>query len=181
MLRQRGTGDDADADLPTDFVPSVLIDSGRAALVLPYIAQSALRAGTVLVAWNETRECAPAVTAALPLLRHAAQVVVVCFDGSGSSAETGADSGSDSGSDTGTARTALLETCLHQHGVVAHIQHRPTPTHDLGEHLLSLVADLPADLLVMGCYGHGRAREWVMGGITRTVLQAMTVPVLMAH
>ena len=169
MLGQRGTGDDADADLPTDFVPSVLIDSGRAALVLPYIAQSALRAGTVLVAWYETRECAPAVTAALPLLRHAAQVVVVvCFDGSGSSAETGADSGSDSGSDTGTARTALLETCLHQHGVVAHIQHRPTPTHDLGEHLLSLVADLPADLLVMG-------------GITRTVLQAMTVPALMAH
>ena len=164
MLRQRGTGDDADADLPTDFVPSVLIDSGRAALVLPYIAQSALRAGTVLVAWNETRECARAVTAALPLLRHAAQVVVVCFDGSGSSAETGADSGSD----TGTARTALLETCLRQHGVVAHIQHQPAPTHDLGEHLLSLVADLPADLLVMG-------------GITRTVLQAMTVPALMAH
>ena len=177
MLRQRGTGDDADADLPTDFVPSVLIDSGRAALVLPYIAQSALRAGTVLVAWYETRECAPAVTAALPLLRHAAQVVVVCFEGSGSSTETGADSGSD----TGTARTALLETCLHQHGVVAHIQHQPAATHDLGEHLLSQVADLPADLLVMGCYGHGRARESVMGGITRSVLEAMTVPVLMAH
>ena len=177
MLRQRGTGDDADADLPTDFVPSVLIDSGRAALVLPYIAQSALLAGTVLVAWYETRECAPAVTAALPLLRHAAQVVVVCFEGSGSSTETGADSGSD----TGTARTALLETCLHQHGVVAHIQHQPAATHDLGEHLLSQVADLPADLLVMGCYGHGRARESVMGGITRTVLQAMTVPALMAH
>ena len=53
--------------------------------------------------------------------------------------------------------------------------------HDLGELLLSLAADLQADLLVMGCYGHGRAREWLLGGVTRSVLQSMTLPVLMAH
>jgi nucleotide-binding universal stress UspA family protein len=51
----------------------------------------------------------------------------------------------------------------------------------VGEALLSLVADTSADLLVMGCYGHSRAREWVLGGVTRSVLQAMTVPVLMSH
>jgi len=43
------------------------------------------------------------------------------------------------------------------------------------------VADLGADLLVMGCYGHSRARELVLGGASRTVLGSMTVPVLMAH
>jgi nucleotide-binding universal stress UspA family protein len=47
--------------------------------------------------------------------------------------------------------------------------------------LLSEAADRGADLLVMGCYGHGRAREWVLGGATRTILQSMTLPVLMAH
>jgi nucleotide-binding universal stress UspA family protein len=51
----------------------------------------------------------------------------------------------------------------------------------LGELLLSRVCDLEADLLVMGCYGHSRAREWVLGGTSRTVLRSMTVPVLMAH
>jgi nucleotide-binding universal stress UspA family protein len=51
----------------------------------------------------------------------------------------------------------------------------------LGELLLSRVADLGADLLVMGCYGHSRAREWILGGASRTLLGAMTVPVLMAH
>jgi nucleotide-binding universal stress UspA family protein len=47
--------------------------------------------------------------------------------------------------------------------------------------VLSLAADVSADLLVMGCYGHGRAREWVLGGATRTILQSMTLPVLMIH
>ncbi|MFP3277684.1 MAG: universal stress protein, partial [Paraburkholderia sp.] len=51
----------------------------------------------------------------------------------------------------------------------------------IGETLLSEAADLGADLLVMGAYGHPRWRELVMGGATRTVLKSMTVPVLMSH
>ena len=47
--------------------------------------------------------------------------------------------------------------------------------------MLSRAFDLDADLLVMGCYGHTRARELVMGGMSRTVLASMTLPVLMAH
>ena len=50
-----------------------------------------------------------------------------------------------------------------------------------GELILSMAADLGADLVVMGCYGHSRAREWALGGATRTLLASMTVPVLMAH
>ena len=37
------------------------------------------------------------------------------------------------------------------------------------------------DLIVMGCYGQSRAREWALGGASRTVLQSMTTPVLMSH
>jgi nucleotide-binding universal stress UspA family protein len=51
----------------------------------------------------------------------------------------------------------------------------------VGELLLSRVFDLEADLLVMGCYGHNRAREWALGGASRTILKSMTLPVLMAH
>ena len=51
----------------------------------------------------------------------------------------------------------------------------------MGDTLLSLAADVDADLLVMGCYGHSRAREFVLGGASRTVLRTMTLPVLMAH
>ena len=51
----------------------------------------------------------------------------------------------------------------------------------IGETILSRAADLDADLLVMGCYGHSRWREWVLGGTTRAILKSMTLPVLMSH
>ena len=51
----------------------------------------------------------------------------------------------------------------------------------MGEQILSLAADLGSDMIVMGAYGHSRAREWVLGGVTRTLLGSMTVPLLMAH
>ena len=44
-----------------------------------------------------------------------------------------------------------------------------------------MAADVSANLMVMGCYGHSRARELVLGGVTRTILESMTVPVLMSH
>jgi nucleotide-binding universal stress UspA family protein len=50
-----------------------------------------------------------------------------------------------------------------------------------GDVLLSRAADLGADLLVIGAYGHSRARELLLGGVTRTILQSMTLPVLMSH
>ena len=75
-----------------------------------------------------------------------------------------------------------VERYLRLHGVQARLQHYgEEPNGDLGELLLSRAADLDADLLVMGCYGHSRARELVLGGVTRTVLRSMTLPVLMSH
>jgi nucleotide-binding universal stress UspA family protein len=79
-------------------------------------------------------------------------------------------------------QAGALEDYLRLHGVEAPIQRRAAvPSGEPGEGLLSLAADAGADLLVMGCYGHSRTRELVLGGATRTVLQSMTLPVLMAH
>jgi nucleotide-binding universal stress UspA family protein len=52
---------------------------------------------------------------------------------------------------------------------------------EVGEVVLSRAADHGADLIVMGIYGHSRLREWVLGGVSRTLLGSMTVPVLMSH
>ena len=52
---------------------------------------------------------------------------------------------------------------------------------DIGNAILSLAHDLDSDLLVMGGYGHSRFREMIMGGATRTILESMTIPVLMSH
>jgi nucleotide-binding universal stress UspA family protein len=66
---------------------------------------------------------------------------------------------------------------LARHGVKAQIERSVSAGMPVGEVLLSRVADL----IVMGAYGHSRAREVLLGGATRSVLRSMTVPVLMSH
>ena len=154
-------------DLPPDFLESVLMGSGKPALVLPYASAGPSDAQRILVAWNATRESARALFAALPLLRGAGRVDVAVWQDE-NSALTSAD------------RTRLTR-CLEQHGVTATLHWYGAAPADVGNSLLSLAADLGSDLLVTGCYGHTRAREWVLGGATRTLLKSMTVPVLMSH
>lgn len=149
-----------------DFVPSVILESGTAGLVLPYIDVDLLPFEVVVIAWQPNRHAMHAVTAALPLLLRAKEVHVVGWQSqqlpvSGAPLDL---------AETLRRRGVQAQWHLHDHGF-----------SDVGEVLLSRVADLNADLLVMGCYGHSRAREWALGGVTRTILRSMTLPVLMAH
>lgn len=163
VLGQRNEDDPANDELPSDFLPSVLVECGRPALVLPYVGEFVARPRTVLIAWKETRESARAVSAALPWLRRAQAVHAVSYG------EYAADA------------LRSLQAYLKTQGVSL-ITHPGGPEQgDAGETLLSMAADTGADLLVMGCYGHSRAREWVLGGVTRSILQSMTLPVLMSH
>jgi nucleotide-binding universal stress UspA family protein len=145
--------------VPADFVEAVVIDSGRPAIVVPYAGTFGAIGETVLIAWKPTRESARAVSAALPLLQRAKQVHVAGWD----------------------SEPRDLEHFFYHHGIDA-VFHREgqAPAH-VGEYMLSRAAELGADLLVMGCYGHSRARELVLGGASRTVLESMTLPVLMVH
>ena len=74
-----------------------------------------------------------------------------------------------------------LAATLARQGVKCELSSSVTAGLEVGDDLLSRLADFGADLLVMGCYGHSRLREFVMGGATREILRHMTVPVLMSH
>ncbi len=149
---------------PADFVESAVIGSGRPALVLPHVGVVTPPGRNVLVAWKESAAAAHALAGAMPLLQKAERVTVVQW-----AAEGGASGPLDIGSH------------LAQHGVKADLRRYAETPDTTGELILSMAADLGADLVVMGCYGHSRAREWVLGGATRTLLASMTLPVLMAH
>jgi len=164
FLGQRDPGDPEGFDVPADFVASVLIDSGRPALVVPYAGVASVAPRTVLLAWKPTRECASAVTAALPFLEGARQVHLLDEDG----VET-------------QPAPADVREYLGLHGISRVHEHARLSGRHAGEDLLSCAADCGAEMIVMGCYGHSRARELILGGATRTVLDSMTVPVLMAH
>ncbi len=163
VVGQRQREQQAVTGVPGDFVETLLIDSGRPVLVVPYIG---LRGGvgrTIMVAWKDSRESARAVAAALPLLQRAERVHVATW---GRAQD---------------ARPDDLIAHLQRHGIAATPHHYGDETGDIGAFILSAAADLDADMMVMGGYGHSRAREWVLGGATRAVLEAMTVPVLMTH
>jgi nucleotide-binding universal stress UspA family protein len=160
------------ADLPA----YVITNAGRPVLLLPAGASVAQTGRRILVAWDGGREAARAVQLALPLLRQAERVSIAVFEVAAAE-HTVAD-----------AMAADPRPWLRRHGVEASLtvhavdhQRRLNRRHEVGERLLSLARDSEADLLVMGAYGHSRFRESLLGGVTRTVLEAMHLPVLMAH
>ncbi|THC46667.1 universal stress protein [Massilia sp. Mn16-1_5] len=146
-----------------DLAAHVLLACPRPVLVVPYIQKETAVGKRVVVAWNGSAEAVRALDGALPLLRLAERVVVAAFAPAGQPA----------------ADPELLPW-LRRHGIEAALL-AESPGLAGGEPLLSLVADQAADLLVMGAYGRARLSELLLGGVTRTVLEAMTVPVLMAH
>lgn len=154
--------------MPASFVPRVMARCGRPCLVVPHsmrMADGPVK--TVVVAWKETPEAVRAVVAALPLLRRATRVHVLTWGGKSLPAE---------------GPLPDMPAWLRTQGVQASVAHEAgEEPRDLGELLLSRCADLGADVLVMGCYGHSRAREWLLGGVSRTLLSCMTLPVLMSH
>ena len=167
VLGQHDPSSASSSGVPSDFVESVMTDSGKPALILPYISMLPRMIGeNVVIAWKPTREAALAVSAAMPLLQRARRVVVLSWSGEDERVE---------------GKRLDLNGFLRLHGIEALWHEQGEEPEALGELLLSRAFDFEADLLVMGCYGHSRAREWVLGGTSRTVLQSMTLPVLMAH
>lgn len=146
----------------------MLLNAGRPLLVVPYAGSFPTLGERPLVAWDSSREAARAATDALPLLRRAAPVRVITFNARPSQRGHGAEPGAD---------VALF---LARHGLQVEVEQERTEL-DIGNALLSRAADHACDLIVTGGYGHSRLREIVLGGVTRTLLGHMTVPVLMSH
>jgi nucleotide-binding universal stress UspA family protein len=164
------------AAVMADFPAYVVLNAGGPVLVVPYASQATAIGRQVLLSWDGSKEAARALRYALPLLAQAETVRIAVFDAA-------ADKHT-----LGEASAADPLPFLARHGIQAELsvhaldaRRGPHRRDGVGEALLSLATDLSADLLVMGAYGHSRLRETILGGVTRTVFDAMTIPVLMAH
>jgi nucleotide-binding universal stress UspA family protein len=146
------------------------MDSGRPVLIVPRAGALEQIGERVVVAWNNSRESARAVFDALPILQKAAAVTVLSVEESAKPEVTSTIAGAEIGA------------ALARHGVKVEVQQvKPGARGDAGVELLAQVAAHRADLLVMGCFGRSRLREFILGGASRHVLQNTAVPVLMAH
>ncbi len=190
VTSQRGPA--SDGGLSTGQSARLLVGSACPVLTVPYVGstvEGAVSGGSgplrrALVAWADTRESARALRDAIPLLTRAAHVELVGF-------------ANDTRGDGSSHRVALerVAAYLERFGVRATVTLLSQAEPSVGERmrrvgvsdvavadaLLSHAADMQADFIVMGGYGHSRLWELVLGGVTRTMLETMTVPVLMSH
>lgn len=161
--------DGAEFDRTPDLEVTTLMGAGRPLLMVPYAGDFDGLGQHVLIGWNATPEAARAVNDALPLLEAAEKVTVLSIN---------PRRGVRGDGDVPAADIALH---LARHGIAADAAHTVATDISEGDALLSYAADISADLLVCGMYGHSRLRELAFGGVTRSLLTEMTLPVLLSR
>ncbi|KWF30489.1 universal stress protein [Burkholderia pseudomultivorans] len=161
---------DPESFVDEQFPENLVLSAGRPVLLVPYAGAFPSLGERVLVAWDGSREAARAAHDALPFISHAKRTTVVAVNGARDEPPGTRVPGAD----------AALMLARHATNVDV-IDIDTAPGTPIGEQLLSRAYETGSDLLVMGGYGHARWRELLMGGVTRTVLASMTLPVLMSH
>jgi nucleotide-binding universal stress UspA family protein len=157
-----------DPDDPGGIVApeEVVLSCGRPVLFVPYAGKFTTVGENVLVGWRATREAARALHDALPLMTTNKSLVLLTVVKKGEAEERPGPG---------------LIAHLARHGLGAKGEVEPTEELEPADAILSRAADLGADMIVLGAYGHSRLREMILGGTTRDILEHMTVPVLMSH
>jgi nucleotide-binding universal stress UspA family protein len=149
------------------IVGGAIFDSGRPVIVVPYIQTTPFKLDRVMICWDDSRPAVRAIADAMPLLGLAGstEVVIVVEDAFKEDELDGVSIGQH----------------LARHGLSVSVNRIARDKIDVASALLSHAADSGADLIVMGAYGHSRLREFILGGVTQSMLRSMTVPVLMSH
>ena len=146
-----------------------LFSSGKPLLLVPEGAAASLKPKRVMVAWDSRLEASNAVAAAIELLAAADDVHVVLVDPVEGDAGQGAEPGAD------------IATYLVRHGVKVTVDRLSSHGKSVADRLRQHAADMAAELLVMGAYGHSRFRERIFGGVTRSMVEKPPLPVFLAR
>ncbi|SDW31064.1 universal stress protein [Litoreibacter albidus] len=152
-----------------NVLQGLLFNAGAPVVINDDAGQKSLTAQNVLIAWNTSLPASRAVRQALPILKAAKSVTIACFDPDMSEMADGENPGSDIGK------------WLTHHGCSVTVEQHPSGGKDVATCILERVAEVGADLLVAGAYGHSRLRESLFGGTTASLAEQRDTPVFMAH
>lgn len=139
----------------------ILFQSGGPVLFIPYTHKGPFEPRRIGIAWDGSRLAARTVRDAAPFLTRAHAITIISINEA--------------------QEAATLAAHLARHGLTAQIERGSADHADIQPAILSIAADAGLDLIVMGGYGHSRLQERILGGVTRGMLQSMTVPTLMSH
>lgn len=146
----------------------LIVKAGKPVLVVPPEGGH-LNPRRILIAWKNTREARRAVADALPFLVKAEEILIlaVCEKEEAEISEF---------------EVKEVADMLVRHGAPAARTHLSHPSaHAAEADILAHADQLDADLIVAGGYGHSRASEWVLGGVTRTLLRNCKRFLLLSH
>lgn len=168
-----GQRDRDDAMMPgaTEILEDLLLEAGRPLLIVPYAGTFDAVGANVLIGWNDSAQSARAAHDVLPLLQPGAKATVLTVERPRGGGELPAK-----------PPGAKISEHLARHGIAVSAARTVNDgTISDADALLSCAWDIGADLLAVGGYGHSRRREILLGGVTRSLLDHMTLPVLMSH
>jgi nucleotide-binding universal stress UspA family protein len=158
---------DPDHVTSENMVPAeMLFQAGGPVLFIPYTHKGPLKTRHVGIAWDGSRLAARALRDAAPFIAKADAVTIVSVNEAEMPGETSVEN---------------LTTHLARRGIKPRIERLSAKASDVQPTILSVAADSGIDLIVMGGYGHSRLQERILGGVTRGMLESMTVPTLMSH
>ncbi len=152
-----------------EVAEQVILLSGRPCFFMPYIGAHRIPFTRAMIAWDGTPAATRSVHNALPILKHLEKVFILI-----------AVAGNEK-----TTKGQLLadDLCDHlkRHGANAEVRRVTTGTFDVPTVILNQIAENDIDLLVMGGYGTPSLKQKLFGGVTRTILSSMIIPVIMSH
>ena len=149
------------------LIEGALFESGRPVVVVPHVQTQGVTLDRVLVCWDGSRPATRAIADALPFLRRAKALDIVAVSG-------------ERGKGSELVGTNMARH-LARHGLKVELKRLSAGNVDVPAAITAHATETGADFMVMGGYGHSRLREFILGGVTRTVLTTSTIPVLMSH
>jgi nucleotide-binding universal stress UspA family protein len=155
--------------LKEKVLEGALFSSGKPLLLVPGGTKATLKPKRVMIAWDSRIEASRSVREARHLLVSAREVHLVLVDPIADEFHQGAEPGADAA------------TYLARHGAKVTVERLPSGGRSVADVLRRHAVDTGADMLVMGAYGHSRLREFIFGGVTKSMLNEPPVPVLMAR
>ena len=168
-IMRQANPDKPNASFIAELSEEVMFSSGRPVFFMPYIGAHNIPCKTGLIAWDGSKAATRAVHDALPILEMMEKVTILIVDADKIEHYTDLKPGE------------ALSRHLSAHGINNVVSRIPRGQTSTSTVILNEISDTGADILVMGGYGTPKLREIMLGGVTRTLFECMTVPVFMSH
>lgn len=170
LITSQTDDQNTDSVIAPYLLESIIMTAGRPVLVIPYAGLDYTVGKRILFCWDHGREAARALSDAAPFLAKAEEIFALTLDTKSEEMRRRETVADDLHAYFDAQGYAKPQTVI-----------RDTADVGIGNAILNAASDYGCDMIVMGLYGHSRAREWVLGGASREILNSMTMPVLFSH